>query len=137
MSQRALAKHMVAYAFPEVLLLKENETIVSNGDSIVTLDNVDAVTKASYAQVQVLWFFAQWCGHCREMHAEWEKAVELGSDYANWHKVDCAGSGLTLAHSMEVKSFPTVIYLKMGDAQDYQGDRKAEAFVDFAQKLTT
>tara|TARA_B110000046_G_scaffold158320_1_gene170224 strand:- start:1807 stop:2133 length:327 start_codon:yes stop_codon:yes gene_type:complete len=108
--------------------------MINGEDILVTRDSYDAVLNESYAKTQVLWFFASWCGHCQDMHAEWEKATRIGRLDATWHKVDCSGAGLPLAHHMRVQSFPTIVYLKAGQADEYKGEREASAFVDAAKK---
>lgn len=139
MANLALAKEMVAFAFPEVKgtqqLLDESSSMVSDEDSLVTLDNIHLVTQASRGKTQVLWFFAEWCGHCRQMHNQWESAVQNGQVHADWHKVDCASSGMQLAHQMSVQSFPSLIYLRHGEPHAYQGERQADNFIEFARTL--
>ena len=105
-------------------------------DSFVTLDDKDAVINASNEKVQVLWFFAEWCGHCQNMRAEWETAVTKAAKTgtATWHKVDCAAAGLTFAHDMEVQSFPTIMFVNKGKFEQYTGAREADALVEFAMQ---
>lgn len=138
MASLALAKEMVAFAFPDVTVTQMREKssgMVNDEDSLVTLDNIHAVTEASNGKTQVLWFFAEWCGHCREMHDQWELAVQQGQVHADWHKVDCAASGMQLAHQMSVQSFPSLIYLRHGEPHSYHGERQAPHFIEFARSL--
>jgi len=138
MATLALAKEMVAFAFPdmaEMQMRKESSNMINDEDSLVTLDNIHVVTQASSSKTQVLWFFAEWCGHCRQMHGQWESAVQKGQPHADWHKVDCAGSGMQLAHQMSVQSFPSLIYLRHGEPHSYQGERQTDHFIEFARSL--
>ena len=107
--------------------------MIRESDSLVNESNIDAITNASHRKVQVLWFFAEWCGHCRNMHDEWEKASMHGTLYADWHKVDCANDGISLANAMSVKSFPTLVYIVKGNAEHYHGERNSEKFISFAR----
>ena len=140
MERSFLAKRMLSFAFEEKVYAtisqfkQEEKQLRGLNDSMVTLENIEQVSASSFERTQVLWFFAQWCGHCRVMHEEWENAVASGKDVADWHKVDCASDGLSLARQMGVNSFPTIIYMVDGNTEKYDGERKSEHFV---QKATT
>uniref|UniRef100_A0A7S3LUX6 Thioredoxin domain-containing protein n=1 Tax=Palpitomonas bilix TaxID=652834 RepID=A0A7S3LUX6_9EUKA len=113
----------------------------SKGSDVIQLDisNFDS----SVLQSEDGWmveFFAPWCGHCQRLAPEWEEAattlkgqVKLGAVNADAEK--------ELAGRYGVSGYPTIVYFpptakgKKKTAQSavpYQGERSAQAIVDFA-----
>lgn len=78
--------------------------------------------------VWLVWFYADWCGHCRQMAQSW-------GDFANNNN-----SGVNLAKVREeyvprvsskpnIQGWPTIMLYKNGMPVDtYQGERTPEAF---------
>lgn len=94
---------------------------------------VVSLNSDNYEQVNTgIWFveyFASWCGHCRNMAPEWEKAagalkgiVQVAAIDAGTHKVNVQG----------IQGFPTIRFLVNGQEKDYKGGRSAKDFVSFA-----
>jgi protein disulfide-isomerase A6 len=81
-------------------------------------------------------FYAPWCGHCKALAPEWEKAanalvsqgVKVGAVDATVHQ--------TLASKYGIRGFPTIKLFgagpKTGSPQDYQGAREADAIIQYA-----
>lgn len=80
-------------------------------------------------------FYAPWCGHCKALAPEWEKAatrlagdnVKLGAVDATVHK--------DLAQKYGIRGFPTIKVFEAGPKgapKDYSGAREADAIVDYA-----
>jgi len=80
-------------------------------------------------------FFAPWCGHCKALAPEYEKAATalVGNDPAiKLAKIDCTQHS-DLCQRFEVRGFPTLKYFKSGNVKDYNGDRKAEGIVSWVK----
>ena len=81
-------------------------------------------------------FFAPWCGHCKNLAPQWEKAaselkgkVKLGALDATVHT--------TKAGEYQVQGYPTIKFFGGGrktrnSAEDYTGGRTASDIVEFA-----
>ncbi|CAP30096.1 Protein CBR-PDI-3 [Caenorhabditis briggsae] len=79
-------------------------------------------------------FYAPWCGHCKKMAPEYEKAApKLASNDppVALIKVDCT-TEKTVCDKFGVKGFPTLKIFRNGSpAQDYDGPRDADGIVKF------
>ncbi|PWN50830.1 thioredoxin-domain-containing protein [Violaceomyces palustris] len=79
-------------------------------------------------------FTAPWCGHCKKLQPEYDKAASQLDGIVKFANVDCDGHR-SLCESYQVRGFPT---LKMFPAtkkrlpKDYQGERVAKALVEYA-----
>ncbi len=80
-------------------------------------------------------FYAPWCGHCKQLAPEWEKAAtRLAGDGVKVGAID-ATVHTQLAQRYGIKGFPTIKLFPAGPKsapQDYNGAREADAIVDFA-----
>ncbi|XP_009351078.2 protein disulfide-isomerase [Pyrus x bretschneideri] len=97
----------------------------------------DTVGKHDFIVVE---FYAPWCGHCKKLAPEYEKAASILSKNdppVILAKVDAneeANKGL--ASDYEVKGFPTIKILRNGGKtiQEYKGPREAEGIVEYLKK---
>jgi len=91
------------------------------------------VTKSD--KLTVAAFVAPWCGHCKNLVPEYEKAADNLMGLVNVVAVDCdADENKRMCSEYEVKGFPTVKIFPSGKASplDYQGPRTAKGIVDYA-----
>jgi len=82
-------------------------------------------------------FFAPWCGHCKSLAPEWEKAAKRLHGKVNVAAVDATVHG-GLASRFNIRGYPTIKVFKAGvkgQPEDYQGGRTADAIVSFASSL--
>ncbi|PKI66876.1 hypothetical protein CRG98_012742 [Punica granatum] len=107
---------------------------------VLTLDHSnfsDVVGKHDFIVVE---FYAPWCGHCKKLAPEYEKAASILSSHdppIALAKVDAnEEANRELATEHEVKGFPTLkIFRKGGKAvQEYKGPREAEGIVSYLKK---
>jgi len=100
----------------------------------LTPSNFDKQVKQS-DEVWLVEFYAPWCGHCKSLVPEYQKAakalkgvVKVGAVNADEHR--------SLGGEYGVKGFPTIkiFGLDKKSPEDYQGARNAQGLVDGAMK---
>lgn len=91
----------------------------------------EATTKHSAMLVE---FYAPWCGHCKSLAPEWNKAAKtLADSTVKLAKVD-ATEHKDLASQFEIRGFPTIKYIKNGKTSDYTGGRTESEIVQWVNK---
>ncbi|GAB4844164.1 disulfide-isomerase [Ancistrocladus abbreviatus] len=107
---------------------------------VLTLDQSNFSETISKNDFMVIEFYAPWCGHCKKLAPEYEKAASILSNHDPsiiLAKVDAnEESNRELASNYEVKGFPTLKILRNGGktVQDYKGPRDAEGIVEYLKK---
>ncbi|ORY49995.1 thioredoxin-domain-containing protein [Rhizoclosmatium globosum] len=113
---------------PALALYSSRDTVIQ-----ATASNFKDVVMDTEHAVMVE-FFAPWCGHCKNLAPEYKKAADSLKGLAKLVAVDCdAESNKPLCGQYQVQGFPTlkVFGKNKKSPQDYQGERKAKAIVDF------
>ena len=81
-------------------------------------------------------FTAPWCGHCKRLVPEYERAAETLSGVIKFANVDCdAEKNKQTCAQYGVQGFPTIKMFpatKKRLAKDYNGERNAKALADYA-----
>ena len=75
-------------------------------------------------------FYADWCGHCKKVKPEWEKAEKKAK--GNMIKIDCSGKegkSADLMAKYNVEGFPTIIVFQDGEPTEYDGGRTEDDFL--------
>ena len=72
------------------------------------------------------------CGHCKKMMPEWEKFETMYKGKIGVARVE-KDEAPKFVEQLGVKGFPTIMLLDEKDKkiEDYSGERKAEAFMNF------
>ncbi|WKX89358.1 hypothetical protein Q1695_008756 [Nippostrongylus brasiliensis] len=85
-------------------------------------------------EVALVKFYAPWCGHCKKMAPEFDKAatkLKANDPPITLIKVDCTVEKTT-CDKFGVKGFPTLKIFRNGvEAQSYDGPREAEGIVKY------
>jgi protein disulfide-isomerase A6 len=106
---------------------------------VITLTS-DNFTKAVIEsdQVWLVEFYAPWCGHCKALAPEWDKAARALKGLVRLGAVDADAHG-SLGSQYGVSGFPTIkAFLNDKKApKDYDGGRKATDIIEYALKQTT
>ena len=90
--------------------------------------------------VKLVWFFADWCGHCTSMHAAWDKAAKAASKLGfQMVKIECGNASNSehgkLSGEYKIKGFPTILLLEDGvQVGEYQGQRTSDAFMSYVKE---
>lgn len=107
---------------------------------VLTLDHSNFSETIAKHDFIVVEFYAPWCGHCKKLTPEYEKAASTLSSHDPpivLAKVD-ANEELNkeLATQYDVKGFPTLKILRNGgkSVQEYKGPREAEGIVEYLKK---
>ncbi|KAI1717324.1 thioredoxin domain-containing protein [Ditylenchus destructor] len=82
-------------------------------------------------EIMLVEFYAPWCGHCKKLAPEYEKAAKKLKE----HNIPLAKVDTTvekkLGEQYDVKGFPTMKILRNGRRFDYDGPRDAEGIVKY------
>ncbi|GLT49837.1 hypothetical protein SLA2020_233670 [Shorea laevis] len=107
---------------------------------VLTLDHSNFSDTVSKHKFIVVEFYAPWCGHCKKLAPEYEKAASKLSSHDPpivLAKVDAnEEANKDIANQYEVKGYPTVKILRNEGKviQEYKGPRDADGIVDYLKK---
>lgn len=107
----------------------------ADDSAVITLtsDNFDQVIQEN--PLILVEFYAPWCGHCKKLAPEYEKAAEELGKTLPLAKVDADDEkNRPLAQRFEIRGFPTLKLFRNGVPSDYQGERSSAALVSFMRK---
>ncbi|XP_057446025.1 protein disulfide-isomerase-like [Lotus japonicus] len=134
---------LFAFALSVLLASSQIHAIESEAkEFVLTLDNSNFSEIVSKHDFIVVEFYAPWCGHCKNLAPEYEKAAAVLSSHDPpivLAKVDAnEENNKDLASQYEVRGFPTIKILRNGgkDSQEYKGPREADGIVDYLKKQT-
>tara|TARA_B100000575_G_C23133080_1_gene657616 strand:+ start:1612 stop:2073 length:462 start_codon:yes stop_codon:yes gene_type:complete len=133
---------------------KEGQMILSNylrqtggSNELVQNKKITTLNKNTFDKfvvgphLKLVGFFANWCGHCKNMQNDWSKASDIITKTNNTVKVAMVDSSLdiidptALSKQYHVKGFPSIKLFKDGsEIAEYQGDRTAKDIVEFVHK---
>ncbi|KAG0170339.1 protein disulfide-isomerase precursor [Apophysomyces sp. BC1034] len=109
------------------------QTVLADSD-VISLTKDDFDKQVLGEDLMLVEFFAPWCGHCKALAPEYEKAAtELKPKNVKLAKVDCT-ENQDLCQDYEVRGYPTLKLFRKGDTTEYKGPRKADGIVSYMQK---
>uniref|UniRef100_A0A7E4V5V0 Protein disulfide-isomerase n=1 Tax=Panagrellus redivivus TaxID=6233 RepID=A0A7E4V5V0_PANRE len=110
-----------------LLCLGAASDVIELGDS-----NFD--TEIARHEIALAEFYAPWCGHCKRLAPEYEKAatkLKTNDPPISLIKVDCTVEKAT-CDKFGVSGFPTLKIFRNGEmSSDYEGPREADGIVKF------
>ncbi|KAL2521259.1 Protein disulfide isomerase-like 1-2 [Forsythia ovata] len=138
METRVLSAILVIYL--ALIALLNVSVVAEEGDKVLTLDHSNFSEVVSKHDFIVVEFYAPWCGHCKALAPEYEKAALVLSSHdppISLAKVDAneeANRGL--ATEFQIQGFPTIKIIRNGgkNIQEYKGPREADGIVDYLKK---
>ncbi|CAF2759659.1 unnamed protein product [Rotaria sp. Silwood2] len=114
-----------------ISLLVGLTTFVTASDVLVFTDS-DFETKIQQHDMMLVEFYAPWCGHCKRLAPEYEKAATLllkNDPPVSLAKVDCTVE-TKVCSKYGVSGYPTLKIFKNGEfSEDYNGPREADGIV--------
>ena len=114
----------------------DEATSATDEKSVVTLtkDNFDAFINDH--DTVLVEFYAPWCGHCKSLAPEYEKAAKVlkENDPAVLLGAVDATVETDLASKFDVSGYPTLKFFKKGTAVDYNGPRHQDGIVEYMKE---
>jgi len=105
------------------------------GENVLSLGDSDFDAEMADIDLTIVKFYAPWCGHCKRMAPEYEKAAKILKDNDPPLKlvdVDCTEAGKATCGKYGVSGYPTLKVFRNGEvADDYKGGRESADFVKF------
>jgi len=121
MKQAALCL-LVLLAFVHYGTCEDSDVVVLDSDNFQNIIQENALAAVE--------FYAPWCGHCKSLAPEWEKAATALKGKALVAKVDCTEQQ-ELCQQFEVQGYPTLKLFRNGEASSLEVARKAEPIIAF------
>jgi protein disulfide isomerase family A protein 3 len=106
----------------------------SLASDVLEFHDSDFADKAKEHDIILVEFYAPWCGHCKRLAPEYEKAATKLKDNdppVSLAKVDCTSDKAT-CDKFGVSGFPTLKIFRHGElSSDYEGPREADGIVKY------
>jgi protein disulfide isomerase family A protein 3 len=108
---------------------------LSCGSDVIVLTDEDFNARLASYDLALVKFFAPWCGHCKKLAPEFEKAATILKDNdppVFLAEVDCTEGGKDSCSKHGVNGYPTLKAFKKGEkAFEYDGPRDADGIVKY------
>jgi len=105
------------------------------GEDVLTLTTKDFDQTLKDHKHILVEFYAPWCGHCKKLAPEYEKAATELKGQIPLGKVD-ATEEKELATRYNVKGFPTMVWFEEAKQTEYDGGRTADTIVEWVKSMT-
>ena len=100
-------------------------------------NNMNKFNNSHKRGVWLVWYFADWCGHCHSMVPEWKSLMDNNVHNVNLAKVrDDYQSKVAL--DAPVQGYPTIVLVKNGNVSKvFSGERTADSLNSFVGENST
>uniref|UniRef100_A0A3B5QEE0 Protein disulfide-isomerase A3 n=1 Tax=Xiphophorus maculatus TaxID=8083 RepID=A0A3B5QEE0_XIPMA len=103
---------------------------------VLELGDADFDYLATEHETMLVKFYAPWCGHCKKLAPEFEKAAGRLKGIVQLAKVDCTANSETCGR-FGVTGYPTLKIFRSGkDSAPYDGPRSASGIYNYMTKQT-
>ncbi|KAM5156902.1 protein disulfide-isomerase A4 [Mantella aurantiaca] len=123
-TEKAIVEKVKEISHPDWIVPPEATIVLTRENFNEVVDNADII---------LVEFYAPWCGHCKKLAPEYEKAAQELSKRTPaipLGKVD-ATAETELAKRYEVTGYPTLKIFRRGKAFDYNGPREKYGIIDY------
>lgn len=108
---------------------------VAHAGDVLTLTDSNFDSQLASVDLALVKFYAPWCGHCKKIAPEFEKAstvLKNNDPPVVLAEVDCTADGKEACNKHGVSGYPTLKAFKRGEkAFDYEGPRDADGIVKY------
>jgi protein disulfide-isomerase A1 len=135
-TEATLHKHISTYFDGKLTSYLKSEKVpdTQDGKTVKIVSKTFESTLTSNSDVFVK-FYAPWCGHCKALAPVWDNLADAFKDnHVVIGKYDATANEHPDVH---VKSYPTLVYYRNGEAIDYDGDRDLEALTAFVKETVS
>jgi len=102
---------------------------------VLQLTDSDFDSQLAGADLALVKFYAPWCGHCKKIAPEFEKAatvLKYNDPPVTLAEVDCTAEGKEMCSKHGVSGYPTLKVFKNGEkAFEYEGPRESDGIVKY------
>ncbi|KAJ3316022.1 protein disulfide-isomerase precursor [Boothiomyces sp. JEL0838] len=100
---------------------------------VVVLTDTNFKSFLTENPLSLIEFYAPWCGHCKQLKPEYERAATELLEKVPLAKVDCTVEKTT-CEDYGIQGFPTLKIFRDGTPSDYKGQRTSTSIVDTMKK---
>ena len=127
--------HRMASKLVSILLVALCFASPSLADDVLELVDSDFDSTLESVDTALVMFYAPWCGHCKRLKPEFEKAAQLlksNDPPVALAKVDCTEGGKDSCGRFDVRGYPTLKIFRGGElSSDYNGPREVNGIVKY------
>ena len=105
--------------------------------SVIDISNIKEFEKNRTSGPMVIWYYADWCGHCTDFEPEWEKYKHLCNKKLNINTAKVNNDIIDkLSYNPEISSFPTIEFHNNGKRYSEFIDRKrtSDELINFTKE---
>jgi len=105
--------------------------------NVPKIHNVSELNNNINKGIWIVWFYADWCGHCKNMEGEWSQFENNCRKNNSINVAKVRDDSINqLSNSPEVNGFPTINLYNNGTQVDqYSGERNNEALMEYINKV--